>query len=80
MVLAAYTGACLAGSNPVKTGFYAFKLRLAAFILPYMFVFGTPLILEGPVLGVIESIITATIGIFFFAVVLQGLMFVEFFF
>jgi len=77
VALAAYTGAGLAGSNPVKTGFYAFKLGLAAFILPYMFVFGTPLILEGPVLEVIESIITATIGIFFFAVALQGWMFVN---
>jgi len=77
VALAAYTGAGLAGSNPVKTGFYAFKLGLAAFILPYMFVFGTALILEGPVFDVIESIITATIGIFFFAVALQGWMLVS---
>ncbi len=40
-----------------------------------MFVFGTPLILEGFALEVVESIITATIGIFFSTVVLQGWMF-----
>jgi TRAP-type uncharacterized transport system fused permease subunit len=77
VALAAYTAAGLAGANPVKTGFYAFKLGMAAFILPYIFVYGPALILEGPVSEVIIAIIAAIIGVYLFAVALQGWMLVR---
>ncbi|MBD3182321.1 TRAP transporter fused permease subunit [Candidatus Poribacteria bacterium] len=44
VALAAYAGAGLAGSNPFRTGFTAFKLALAEAIVPFAFVY-TPMFL-----------------------------------
>ncbi|MFM1652274.1 TRAP transporter permease [Brevibacillus sp. B_LB10_24] len=43
--LAAYAGAGIARANPFKTGVIATKLALAAFLIPYMFVYNPVLIL-----------------------------------
>nr|WP_302328537.1 TRAP transporter permease [Salirhabdus salicampi] len=62
--LAAYAGAGIARSNPFKTGVTAVKLAIAAFIIPYMFVFNPILVLAGDynVLTVTIAIITALLG------------------
>lgn len=62
--LAAFTGAGIAGANPTKTGFTATKLGIAAFILPYMFVFSPQLLLQNTnMLEVIPMIAGAVFGI-----------------
>ncbi|WP_415783100.1 TRAP transporter permease [Brevibacillus invocatus] len=61
--LAAYAGAGIAQANPMKTGFIAVKLAIAAFIIPYVFVFNPILLLEGESLWfLIVPLITALIG------------------
>ncbi|MDZ4163567.1 MAG: TRAP transporter permease [Smithellaceae bacterium] len=45
--LAAFTGAGIAGASPMRTGITATTLALAAFILPYMFVYNPQLLLQG---------------------------------
>jgi TRAP transporter 4TM/12TM fusion protein len=47
--LAAYAGAGIAGANPMKSGITAFKLAIAAFIIPYAFVSNPVLLLQGDV-------------------------------
>jgi TRAP transporter 4TM/12TM fusion protein len=65
VALAAYAGAAIAGTSPMKTGAAATKIGLAAFIIPYMFVYGAPLLMMGSATSqVILAIITACIGIF----------------
>ena len=39
VALAAYAGAGIAGDDPMKTGFTAFKLALAGFLIPYIYVY-----------------------------------------
>lgn len=73
VALAAYAGAGIAGANSMKTGFQAFKLALAAFIVPYIFAVDPSLILVKevvgteviflPILSAIPMIISAVIGI-----------------
>lgn len=66
VALAAFAGAGIAGSNPFKTGFTAFKLALAGFLVP--FVFFHNLILLGVNFVWSEAIITyatAIIGVIF---------------
>lgn len=73
VALAAYAGAGIAGANSMKTGFQAFKLALAAFIVPYIFAIDPSLILVKEVVGTsvtflpvtsaIPMIISAVIGI-----------------
>ena len=45
VALAAFAAAGIAGGSPMKTGWASVKLALAGFILPYMFVYNTELLL-----------------------------------
>jgi TRAP transporter 4TM/12TM fusion protein len=63
VALAAYAGAGIAQSDPWKTGLSAFKLGIAGFIIPFMFVFAPELLLIGEVPDIILAILTAVIGI-----------------
>ena len=44
--LCAYAAAGIAGSDPVKTGWKSFQLDLAAFTLPFMFIYNTKLLIN----------------------------------
>ncbi|MDY0091270.1 MAG: TRAP transporter permease [Candidatus Vecturithrix sp.] len=62
--LAAFTGAGIAGANPTKTGLTATKLSIAAFILPYIFVYQPQLLLENVTFfSILPILFTAIIGI-----------------
>lgn len=67
-----YVAAGIAGANPWKTGWYAFLLATAGFLLPYAFVYEPTLLLIGRPLPVIESVIAATISVVALASALQG--------
>ncbi|MFY9213413.1 MAG: TRAP transporter permease, partial [Tissierellaceae bacterium] len=45
VALAAFAGSGIAGGNPMKTGFQATRLGIAAYIVPYMFVLNPLLVL-----------------------------------
>lgn len=72
VALAAFAAAGLAGSDPMKTGLTAVRLGLAAFIVPYMFVYGETLLLVGDVPSIILSTTTAIIGIIGVACAVEG--------
>jgi len=57
VALCAYAAASIAKSNPVKTGFEAFKLGIAGFIIPFIFVFYPGLILQGSIKEILFSFI-----------------------
>ncbi len=64
VALAAYAAAGLAGSNPFRTGFTAFKLALAKAIVPFAFVYSPVLLLQDFRWGAgIISISSAALGI-----------------
>ncbi|MBI4183684.1 MAG: TRAP transporter fused permease subunit [Proteobacteria bacterium] len=72
VAVASYTAAAIAGSDPWKTSVIAFRLGLSVFIIPYMFVYGPPLLSEGS-LGVIAwSTFTAAFGVFALSVASAG--------
>ncbi|WP_254178658.1 TRAP transporter permease [Cytobacillus oceanisediminis] len=75
VALAAFAAAGLAGSEPMKTGLTAVKLGLAAFIVPYMFVYGETLLLVGDVPDIILSVATSIIGIIGIAWAAEGWLF-----
>jgi TRAP-type uncharacterized transport system fused permease subunit len=75
VALAAYAAAGLAESPPMKTGFAAWRIGLAGFIVPFMFVYGPALILEDSALNIIIAFISATIGVWALAVSLEGYIF-----
>lgn len=73
VALAAIAGAAIARAKPIKTAFNATKLAIGAFIIPYMFVYNTNMLMLGATpLSVISIIITALIGMFGISVALEG--------
>lgn len=76
VALAAIAGAAIAKSDPIKTGVQATKLAIAAFIIPYMFVFNPQMLLiNAGFSDVIMIIITALIGMFGVGAALEGFTF-----
>jgi TRAP transporter 4TM/12TM fusion protein len=61
--IAAYAAAGLAGADPMKTGFTATKLGLAAFIVPFFFCYDTALMGLGSISHVSLSMVTASLGV-----------------
>jgi TRAP transporter 4TM/12TM fusion protein len=72
VALAAYVGAGIAGANFLATGITATRLGASAFILPFMFVYGPQLLLQGNWVAILESIVTATVGIYSLSIALSG--------
>ena len=72
VAVAAYAGAAIAGSDPMRTGYTAWRLGLAAFIVPFMFIYGPPLTMDGTVLEIILASATSLIGVAFLAASIQG--------
>ncbi len=72
VALAAYAGGGLAGADPMKTGFMAVRVGLAAFIIPFIFAYHPSLLLIGSLSEIILASITAIIGAISLAAGLQG--------
>jgi TRAP transporter 4TM/12TM fusion protein len=61
--LAAYAGAGIAGSEPMRTGGTAVKIAIAAFIVPFIFVTNPVLLLQGAtVWNLVPALATAVLG------------------
>ena len=73
VALAAYAGAGIAGADPMKTGFTAFKLALAGFLIPYIYVYNPMLLLiDYHPLEFGQAVVTAMIGVFLLAMATIG--------
>jgi TRAP transporter 4TM/12TM fusion protein len=73
VALAAYAGAGIAGSDPMKTGGTAFKLALAGFLVPYIYVYNPMLLfIDATPRLMIQAIFTAMIGVFLLAMFTIG--------
>lgn len=72
VALAAYAAAGVAGTDPFKTGVTAFKLGIAAFIVPFMFIYSQELMMMGAGWKILLATITASVGIYFLAAMVQG--------
>jgi len=76
VALAAFAAAGIAGGSPMKTGWASVKLALAGFILPYMFVYNTDLLLlDTPIAKAVQVAITAAVGVFLISVAVEGFLF-----
>uniref|UniRef100_UPI000740495D TRAP transporter permease n=1 Tax=Shouchella shacheensis TaxID=1649580 RepID=UPI000740495D len=75
VALAAFAAAGIAGSEPMKTGLTALRLGIAAFIVPYMFVYGPSLLLIGQPGDIVTSVATALVGILGVAAAAEGWVF-----
>ena len=71
--LCAYAAAGISGADPVRTGLKSFRLDLAAFTLPFMFIYNTKLLMIGTTFQELMYIIPVSlIGMFCWSVFIQG--------
>jgi TRAP-type uncharacterized transport system fused permease subunit len=61
---AVFVAAPMSGAPWLTVGWFAFRLALPAFIIPYAFAFDPSILLQGSLSSATTNIITATIGIF----------------
>ena len=72
VALASYAAAGISGANPMETSVASFKIGIAAFIVPFMFVYNSALLMEGTWAEVIRAGATATFGVFLLSASVQG--------
>ncbi|MDF2949225.1 MAG: transporter, fusion protein [Sedimentibacter sp.] len=76
VALAAFAGSAIAKSNPLKTGIQASKLAIAAFIIPYMFVFNPAILLiDTTPMEIGRMVITSIIGMIGVSTAMEGYLF-----
>ncbi|MWP38514.1 TRAP transporter fused permease subunit [Rhodobacter sphaeroides] len=72
IALSAFAGAALAGADPWKTSFKAVRYGIAAFIVPFLFIHNQGVLLEGSLLEIVRTTLTATIGVWALATASEG--------
>lgn len=78
VALAAYAGSGIAKGNPMVTGVNAFKLAIAAFLIPYIFVLSpSMLLIDTTAVEIIRIIITALCGMVGLAGAMAGFLYVR---
>ena len=76
VALAAYAGSAIAKADPMKTGFNATKLAIAAFIVPYIFALNPAMLfIDTNALQVVQIIISSLIGLLGVASALNGFLY-----
>jgi len=70
--MAFYAGAALAKADTMKTGWAAWRIALAGFLLPYMFVYNPALLLMGNPWNAILASVTAFLGAVCLSVAVVG--------
>ncbi|WP_174613015.1 TRAP transporter permease [Virgibacillus ihumii] len=75
VAVAAFAAAGISGSNPNKVGFTAVRLGIVGFIVPFMFVLNPSLLMEGSLIQVVLSFITALAGVILLAAGIIGWLF-----
>ena len=72
VALAAFAAASLAQTDPMKTGWTAVRFGWIAYIIPFLFVRAPSLLLEGTIMSVVTSFITALIGVWLICAAFAG--------
>ncbi|MCF3972856.1 TRAP transporter permease [Paracoccus salsus] len=72
VALAAYAGAAISQSDPMRTSVESFRLGLAAFVVPFMFFTSPAMLMQGSWFEVIHVLVTALVGIYLLSASVQG--------
>ena len=75
VALAAYAGAAIAQSDPMRTSVESFKMGLAAFIVPFMFFSSPELLMQGEFLDILHVVVGALLGVYLLSSAVQGWFF-----
>lgn len=71
VAVAAYAASSIAEDNPLMIAVHAVKLALAAFVVPFVFVFGPELLWKGPLWTTAFTFVTAAVALLFIAAAIE---------
>ncbi len=71
VAVAAYAASSIAEDNPIVIAAHAVKLSLAAFVVPFVFVFGPELLWKGPLWKTAFTFVTAAVALLFIAAAVE---------
>lgn len=74
VALAAYTAAGISGASPSKTGWRSFIIGIAAYIVPFLFVYKPALVLSGNPMQIVWTALVTLAAIYAMASLIQGCM------
>lgn len=72
VAVAAFAASSISGGNPMNIAVQAVKFALAAFLVPFVFVFGPELLWMGPLWKTAVTFITAAVGLVFLAAAIES--------
>jgi TRAP transporter 4TM/12TM fusion protein len=72
VAIASYAAAGIAGAKPMRTANTGFRIGIAGFIVPFMFVYRPELLLHGTPVAIIWVVITSMLGIACVALAAEG--------
>jgi len=71
VAVAAFAAASISGDNPLLIAAHAVKFALAAFLVPFVFVFGPELLWQGPLWKTAVTFTTAAFGLVFVSAAIE---------
>jgi TRAP transporter 4TM/12TM fusion protein len=74
-MMAVYTAASIAHSEPMKTAWQSMRLGIAAYLVPFVFAFDTSLLLQGSPADIVPSAILAILGMIILSAGIEGCLF-----
>jgi TRAP transporter 4TM/12TM fusion protein len=72
VALAAYSAAGLAESDPNRTGFAAFRMGFAAFVIPFLFAYQSELLLIGSPVSITGFALMTMVGLILLVIAIEG--------
>jgi TRAP transporter 4TM/12TM fusion protein len=72
VAVAAYAASSIAEDNPLYIALLAVKFALAAFLIPFAFVYGPELLMIGPAWKIVLGLVTAAAGLVLIAAAIEG--------
>ncbi|HIJ56473.1 MAG TPA: TRAP transporter fused permease subunit, partial [Deltaproteobacteria bacterium] len=77
VALAAYAGASLAKTDPLKTGFEASRIAVAGYIIPFILVYNEGIMLRGTHFEIVTAIVACVIATYLVVIGFEGWMLTE---
>ena len=74
VALASFAAAGIAGSNPMQTGFHSFRLGIAKYVLPFVFVYNPAMVFVGDWFHIVTAVAGGFAGIYALTVTTEGWM------
>lgn len=75
VAVAAYAAAGISEANPNSTGIQAVRLAIAAYLIPFVFMYRPGLIMNGGIVEIVWDVAVTFVGVFSFAAGLEGYLF-----